>query len=190
MPLIPTTFPVTSATPLERDDATVKESKTNRRFDNDDSPYRVKRGVGDDGDRGRRSRAVVAARRVLVTPCNGLQLHPGGYGMAGRRGLGRVDDASQVVVSRRARLCGRRNRRLPGDHLRLLLVASLASRIVIPMAMVPSTASQPAAHRGRYQLLQTPVRAAGQQRAFERDPVPAGRAWPTGRRANGADYGP
>src|SRR5215510_7370124 len=70
------------------------------------------------------------------------------------------------------------------------MVASLASRIIIPLALVPSTASQSAAHRSNYQLLQTPVRVAGQQRAIERDLVPDGRAWAAGRGANGVDYGP
>jgi len=50
-------------------------AKTNWRSDNDDSPYRVERGSGDDGDRSRRPQAVVAAGRVLAPPRIDLQLH-------------------------------------------------------------------------------------------------------------------
>src|SRR5688572_11930110 len=107
--------------------------------------------------------AADSARLVGAHPRH--QPGPGAGGVRRHADLGSLAARTRVVARGAVRRGSGRRARLPGDHLRFLLVASRASRGAVAVALVAPGTSQRGADRGGDQLLQTSGRDAAQQPA-------------------------
>src|SRR5580658_831354 len=99
----------------------------------------------------------LASRAWLVVAGNPPQCGASRRGLAGRRRLERLDGQAQALVSRPPGSSRRGTAGLLCDYIHLLLVAPLATRIGLSVALDSSGAPQSAAHRGHHQFLQAPV---------------------------------
>src|ERR1700683_729481 len=127
------------------------------RGDDDYIHYRPQLCRGNDRNRECGDGQKLAARARLVVAGNPAQRGASWRSVACRCRLEWLDGSPQAVVSGSLRSPGGRTTWLPLGYIHVLLVAPLAARIGLSLAMDSPSTPQSAAHRNHHQFLQASV---------------------------------